>query len=323
MTHPSTPNPPVPGRVVTLTFSPALDVSTETDTVVPTRKLRCAELVEHPGGGGVNVARVAARLGASAQAVVPLGGRTGSRVAELLHDEHIELAVIEAASPTRQSFSVTGRDSGEQYRFVMPAPTLSPGELDALIDATGQACENAGCLVVSGRTPAEVPDDIFRRLVDLAAPAPVIIDTSGPALHLALRSGAALVKPSASELGSIVGEELRTEAEILAAVRTVAARSDVAHLVASIGAGGAFAVDADGTTHRYRAPAVKVRSAIGAGDSMIAGIAVAMCGGVTPIDAIASGIAAGTAAVLTDGTDLCHAPDAERLRPLVVVEPVP
>ena len=144
MTHPSTPNPPVPGRVVTLTFSPALDVSTETDTVVPTRKLRCAELVEHPGGGGVNVARVAARLGASTRAVVPLGGRTGSRVAELLHDEHIELAVIEAASPTRQSFSVTGRDSGEQYRFVMPAPPLSPGELDALIDATGQACENAG-----------------------------------------------------------------------------------------------------------------------------------------------------------------------------------
>lgn len=314
---------PPTGHVVTLTFSPALDLSTDTDAVVPTRKLRCSELVEHPGGGGVNVARVATRLGASARAVAPLGGRTGSRVAELLHDEHIELAVIEVAAATRQSFSVTGRDSGEQYRFVMPAPTLSVGDVDALIEATARACESAGCLVVSGRTPAEVPGDIFRRIVDMAAPVPVIIDTSGPVLQHALHSGAALVKPSASELGSIVGEELRTEAEILAAVRTVAAGSDVAHLVASIGAGGAFAVDADGTTHRYRAPAVKVRSAIGAGDSMIAGIAVAMCEGVSPIAAIAAGIAAGTAAVLTAGTDLCHAADAERLRPLVVVEPVP
>lgn len=311
------------GRVVTVTFSPALDVSTETDAIVPTRKLRCAELVEHPGGGGVNVARVAARLGASTRAVLPLGGPTGSRVAELLRDEHIELDVIEATASTRQSFSVTGRESGEQYRFVMPAPTLSPGELDALVDATGRACEHAGCLVVSGRTPAEVPDDIFERLVGLAAPAPVIIDTSGPALQHALRSGAALVKPSASELGSIVGEDLRTESEILDAVRRVAAGSNVTHLVASIGSGGAFAVGSDSTTHRYRAPAVKVRSAIGAGDSMIAGIAVAMCEGATPVDAIAAGIATGTAAVLTDGTDLCHAADAERLRPMVVVELVP
>ena len=323
MTNSTISNTGASGGVVTLTFSPALDVSTDTDTVVPTRKLRCSELVEHPGGGGVNVARVASRLGASASAVVPLGGRTGSRLAELLHDEDIELEPIEAAVPTRQSFSVTARDSGDQYRFVMPAPTLSPGELDALIEATARACEHAGCLVVSGRTPEEVPDDIFERLVDLVAPTPVIVDTSGPALQHALHSGAALVKPSASELGSIVGNELQTEAEILDAVRSVAAGSNVSHLVASIGSGGAFAVGSDGTTHRYRAPAVKVRSAIGAGDSMIAGIAVALCRGDDPVSAIASGIATGTAAVLTDGTGLCHAADAERLRPMVVVELVP
>ncbi len=313
---------PTSGRIATLTFSPALDVSTETDTVVPTRKLRCSELVEHPGGGGVNVARVATRLGASARAVVPLGGRTGSRVAELLQDELIEIEAIETVAPTRQSFSVTGRDSGDQYRFVMPAPVLSPGELDALIEATKRACAHADCLVVSGRTPPETPDDIFDTLVEMAGATPVIVDTSGPALQQALRSGATLVKPSASELGSIVGRELLTESEILDGVRSVAADSNVGHLVASIGSGGAFAVDAVGTTHRYRAPSVKVRSAIGAGDSMIAGIAVALCRGDDPIAAIAAGIAAGTAAVLTDGTDLCHATDAERLRPLVVVEPV-
>lgn len=312
---------PATGRIATLTFSPALDLSTDTDTVVPTRKLRCSELVEHPGGGGVNVARVATRLGASARAVVPLGGRTGSRVAELLQDERIEIEAIQTGAATRQSFSVTGRDSGDQYRFVMPAPELSTGELDALIEATERACEHADCLVVSGRTPPEIPGDIYDTLVESAGATPVVVDTSGPALRHALRSGAALVKPSASELGSIVGRELLTESEILDAVCSVAADSNVGHLVASIGSGGAFAVDTHGTARRYRAPSVKVRSAIGAGDSMIAGIAVALCRGDDPVVAIASGIAAGTAAVLTDGTDLCHATDAERLRPLVVVEP--
>ena len=319
----TTPTPRSPGRVVTLTFSPTLDVSTKTDTITPTRKLRCSQLVEHPGGGGVNVARVAARLGVSARAVVPLGGWTGSRLGELLRDENVDLEAIQVAAPTRQSFSVTGRETGDQYRFVMPAPTLSPAELDAVIEATARACQDADCLVVSGRTPPEIPDDIFERLVAMAAPAPVIIDTSGPALHQALRSGAALVKPSARELGSIVGKDLQTESEILDAVRTVGAASNVSHLVASIGSGGAFAVSADGVTHRFRAPTVKVRSAIGAGDSMIAGIAVAMCEGIDSVAAIAAGIATGTAAVLTDGTDLCHAVDAERLRPMVVVELVP
>ena len=50
--------------VVTLTLNPAVDVSTSVERVEPVRKLRCEAERRDPGGGGVNVARIAARLGA-------------------------------------------------------------------------------------------------------------------------------------------------------------------------------------------------------------------------------------------------------------------
>lgn len=311
---------PVSGQIVSVTLSPALDVSTTTETVSPTHKLRCELATEQPGGGGVNVARVATRLGAETLAVLPLGGPTGARIGQLLLDEGVSSVPIKVVANSRQSFSVMEHATGDQFRFVLAAPELADGELAALISATARASQQASCVVVSGQTPQGVDPSVFEHIVDLVAPAPVVIDTSGAALRGALTSGAALVKPSARELSSIVDRELVTETDVLHAVQSVHADSNVGTLVVSIGSGGAFSVGPGGVAHRFRAPSVRVRSAIGAGDSMVAGIAVALSRGSDSVDAIALGIAAGAAAVLTDGTELCRADDVDQLSALVTVE---
>ena len=307
-------------RIISVTLSPALELSTATETVAPTHKLRCERATEQPGGGGVNVARVARRLGVDAIAVLPLGGSTGSRIGQLLNEEGVATSPVPVHANSRQSFSVTEHATGDQFRFVLAAPELAEDELTAIIAATAQAAQHASCVVVSGQTPPGVDPSLFRRLVDTVAPTPVIIDTSGPALHAALDSGAAAVKPSARELSAIVGRDLVTEIDVLDAVRSVHTNSNVGTLVVSIGSGGAFSVGPNGATHRFRAPSVRVRSAIGAGDSMVAGIAVALSRGAQTVDAISLGIAAGAATVLTDGTDLCQASDVDRLSNLVAVE---
>ena len=88
-------------------------------------------------------------------------------------------------------------------------------------------------------------------------------------------------------------------------------------LIASIGAGGAIVCTSDGEVRRLRAPTVKVRSAVGAGDSMVAGLAVGLQRGLDLVEATALGVAAGTATVLSPGTNLCHAADVEALLPIV------
>jgi 6-phosphofructokinase 2 len=194
---------------------------------------------------------------------------------------------------------------------------MTADELDKCGDAVVDAAEGARCVVISGSMPRDADPKVISQLVERLPDATVIIDTSGPALAEAMTSGAHLVKPSARELSSLVGRPLDTEQDIVEAAVELMGRSNVEVLVASIGAGGAVAVTADETSTRFRAPTVKVRSAVGAGDSMVAGMAVGIQRGLSTTKAVALGVAAGTAACLTDGTELCTPHDVERLLPSV------
>jgi 6-phosphofructokinase 2 len=91
--------------ILTVTLNPALDVLTTIDRVSDTHKMRCGPTLKHPGGGGVNVARVLHRLGANCQAVYLGGGVTGERHRQLLRDEGVRCHVVPIAEETRESFS--------------------------------------------------------------------------------------------------------------------------------------------------------------------------------------------------------------------------
>jgi 6-phosphofructokinase 2 len=306
--------------IVTLTLNPALDVSTSTQAVTPDHKLRCGAARREPGGGGINVTRVCRRLGRPSRAVVPVGGPNGAALTELLAAEGIDALTVPIEGETRQSLSVTEDSTGRQYRFVLPGPALSDAEVERCCAAVAEAMGtgSGACLVISGSLPAAVDPAIISELVAAVGDRRVLVDTSGPALAAALQSGAYLVKPSARELAAAARRELRTEADIIEAATEIHRSSTVTVLVASIGAGGAVVVDGDGV-HRIRTPTVQVRSTVGAGDSMVAGLATGLSQGL-PVDrAAALGVAAGTAAVLTDGTELCRVDDIERLLPSVVI----
>ena len=92
--------------ILTLTMNPALDIASSTERVLPTHKLRCSDEQEHPGGGGVNVARVVQRLGGDCAAIFPAGGFTGELLRRLLDEEGVIGLPVEIAGETRESFSV-------------------------------------------------------------------------------------------------------------------------------------------------------------------------------------------------------------------------
>ncbi len=307
--------------IVTLTFSPTLDIATDVDVVRPSSKLRCAEPRNEPGGGGINVARVSTRLGCDAVAVAPLGGDGGRLVVDRLAAEGVIVDAVLIERPIRTSFSVTEESTGRQFRFVLPPHPLDGIDAQRCIDITCERGRAAGCVVVSGGIDVPNVAEVLRAIVELVSPIPVIIDTSADALEAALESGAALVKPSARELSTIVGRDLDTERDITAAAIEVVERADVGALLVSIGAGGALLVRRGVPPVRFRAPTVQVRSTIGAGDSLVAGIATQLARGSALVDAIRHGIAAGTATVLTEGTALCDPVVVSELLPFVTVDP--
>lgn len=309
--------------ILTLTLNPALDLSTAADGIRPGPKLRCDPPVTEPGGGGVNVARVIARLGAPVRAVVALGGPTGARLAALLAAEGVAVEAVEAPGDTRLSLAVTDRASGAQWRFVLPGPDWTAAAAGALAGRVALAAAAGAIVVLSGSQPPGVPDDFAARLAaDLdRAGARLFVDTSGAALRrlAAGPSAVAVLRLDEAEAEELAGVPLPDRAASLAFAAGLCDRGVARTVVLARGAEGSV-LAAPGLRLAAVPPVVPVASKVGAGDSFTAAFVVALARGEGPGAALAQGTAAAAAAVMTPASELARAADIARLVPLVRLE---
>ena len=303
---------------VTFTPNPALDVSTSVDQLVDAHKLRCDAPQVHPGGGGINVARVLHRLGGDVQAIFPAGGATGERLHQLLQAEGVPDRVLAIAGETRESFTVHEQQTGREYRFVLPGPELAPSEWQATLDCLRQTAPASAWVISSGSLPPGVPVDGHAQMARVAREigARMVVDSAGPALAAALQAGVWLIKPSLRELSELAGTPLTSPAMQQAAARRLIEQGQTHMVALTLGAQGAMLVTADQCLQAdaLRMPVV---SSVGAGDSFLAALVWALDQQQGPAEALAMAMAAGTAAVTAHGTALCQAQDIERLRPLI------
>jgi len=306
--------------ILTVTLNPALDVLTTIDQVSDTHKMRCGAVIKHPGGGGVNVARVLHRMGANCVATYLAGGVTGERHHKLMSAEKVRCHVIPIADETRESFSAHELTSGNDFRFVLPGPNVSATEIETFFDYVAQHLPKQ-LLVISGGLAPGMPTDFYARLAALAKQqgVRVVLDTNGPALAEALRVGVYLFKPSLRELRDLTGQALLDEASQIAAAQQLIQQGQAEIVAVSLGAEGAMVVSAD-ECWRARSISVDVQTTIGAGDSFVAGMVWSLSRGDTLLKAFQFGMASGAAALLTPGTSLAQASDVHRLIPYLVTE---
>jgi 6-phosphofructokinase 2 len=300
--------------IVTLTLSPALDVATRVPRLYPDAKLRCSKPAYAPGGGGINVARAIRKLGGSALALFPAGGSSGRHLVELLDAEGVPNQPLPIAEWTRESLNVMEQVSAQQYRFVMPGASLSGMEQEQLLLAL-DALPGLDYLVVSGSQPEGLAADFLPRLL-LAANrrgARCILDSSGPALRQALEVGRVfLIKPNLHELSALSGEEIREPEQLAACASALVTAGKCQAVLVSLGPQGALLVTGE-FCERIPAPPVHKCSTVGAGDSMVAAVTLMLAAGADLHDAACYAVAAGTAAIMTEGSELCRREDVERL----------
>lgn len=300
--------------IVTLTPNPAIDISTSVDEIMPVRKLRCAEARRDPGGGGINVARVVRRLGGTVSAIYPAGGATGELLRRLVEREGIPGIAIPVAEETREDFTVFEQKSAQQYRFVLPGSPLSEPEWRACLNAL-EAMETAPPFIVcSGSLPPGVSDDFYARVARFAKArgSKVVLDTSSKPLACALREGVYLLKPNLRELQELANVPLADEQSWLAAGRRLIEFGAAEIIALTLAERGSLLMTRDGAL-RASVPDVEAVSTVGAGDSFVGGLVWALAGRRSTVEALKWGVAAGTAAVLNPGTELCHAEDVVRL----------
>lgn len=300
--------------IVTLTMNPTIDTSTSVAHVAPERKLRCQPPSHDPGGGGINVSRAIRKLGGTSKALYPIGGPTGQMLQHLLDQEGLDHHPVPIEDWTRENFTVQEAASGQQFRFGMPGPRLKDSEWQQCLDTLSTLDSPPDYIVASGSLPPGVPTDFYERVALWAREinARAVVDTSGETLRAAVRAGVYLLKPNLNELRDLAQQDIRDEAQQEAAAMDLVQRGHCEVVVLSLGAAGVLLVTTAGCT-RLRAPTVAIQSKIGAGDSTVAGIVLSLAQGNTLLDAVRFGVAAGAAAVMTPGTELCRREDTERL----------
>lgn len=301
-------------RIVTLTLNPTVDKSTTADHIIPDQKLRCAAPRFEPGGGGINVSRALRRLGSESVAVFPAGGPTGQQLQELLAQEQIQQLPIATAGRTRENFIVVDSSSSQQYRFGMPGTELTTAEQQQVLAALQALPEAPEFLVISGSLPPGVEPDFLAEIVRWAKQAgtKVIADTSGPALQRVLQEGVYLIKPNVGELSKMAGVEELDNLAVTEAAQQLVRDGKAEVVVVSLGPQGACVVTA-ATIDHIPAPAVKKRSTVGAGDSMVAGLVHGLSTGLSLPETARLGVACGSAATMNPGTELFRKPDVDRL----------
>lgn len=299
-------------------MNPAIDANTSVEQVIAEEKMLCRRPTHEPGGGGINVSRAIRKLGGESIALYTSGGANGRLLQELLDREGLNQYPIPIKDMTRENFIVFEEVSQRQFRFGVTGPTLSEEEWQDCLSTLKNIRPKPEYIVASGSLPPGVPDDFYARVVRIAKElgARIIVDTTGEPLHLAAREGVFLIKPNMRELQDLFKKEMMEESQIQELAADFIKKGRCQVVVVSLGAAGALMVTAEGTKH-LRTPTVPIKSKVGAGDSMVGGIVLSLARGWSMTDAVRYGVAAGAAAVMTPGTELCRKEDTDRLYQII------
>jgi 1-phosphofructokinase len=303
--------------IVTLTVNPSVDRTMAIDGEITRGDVfRALSVGDEAGGKGVNVARAVAYAGVPAVAVLPADD--DDLLVKGLGDAGVHPVNVPVGRPSRVNITITEPD-GTTTKFNDPGHTFTESVLSALADRLLERSHGNGWVVLSGSLPPGAPASLYADTTARlnAAGRRVALDTSGPALALALGDGAALpdlVKPNSEELAALTGDDPATfEADPGAA--TAAARAlverGVGAVLLTLGGAGAVLVTTEGTW-RATPPPITLRSTVGAGDASLAGYLLADLREADAPGRLREAVAYGAAAASLPGSTMPREVDLDR-----------
>ncbi|HEU4325977.1 MAG TPA: 1-phosphofructokinase [Roseiflexaceae bacterium] len=300
--------------IYTVTLNPALDRELSVPELAFDTVLRASAGRADLGGKGFNVSRMLAALGAESVALGFAGGRTGEALCDGLAAQGIATDFVWIAGETRTNVCIV--DGTRHLKVNEPGPAISGDELGELRALVRRRARPGDWWVLAGSLPPGVPDSVYADLIgDIhAAGARAALDTSGAALQHGCAARPALVKPNASEAAELIGRPVRTLDEALAAAQAL---QGIAYTAISLGADGALLAHAGRAWHAS-APPIRERSAIGAGDSLLAGLLWGLAQD-DPVAALCWGVACGAATAARAGTEVGTREEVARLARQVTV----
>lgn len=305
--------------IYTVTLNPALDKTVEIPGMALDTVNRITSMRTDPGGKGINVSKVIAKLGGESCAVGILGGESGRTLLAALEREGLRTHFRFVEGQTRTNLKIIDRALHTNTDINEPGLTVSPADLDALLrDLLGMVREG-DIVVLAGSLPQGAPQDTYRVWTAACREmgARVCLDADGVLLAEGLKAAPYLIKPNEDELSRLVGHRLTDTDELIAEGRRLL-KGGVTRVVISLGEHGALYLRGNEVLYA-EGLSVPVGSTVGAGDSVVAALAYADSLGMSDEDAVRLSTATGAANVMCSGTQPAEREAVEKLLPQVKI----
>jgi 1-phosphofructokinase family hexose kinase len=289
--------------ILTVTLNAAIDKTYRVEGFKLDRVHRPAETRIAAGGKGINVARVFQTLGGRAKATGFLGGHNGRFIAESLKQEGIEADFVRTREESRVCIAVVDPLTAAQTEVNENGPEVSGRELAALQQKFEFLVRERpwSFVSLSGSTPPGVPDSIYADFIGIAQRAGVraVLDASGEPLRHGLEARPWMVKPNIHELSYLITRTPQSDAEIAEAAQEIC-REGAEIVAVTRGAAGAMFATANEAWSAIP-PRMDFVSAVGSGDSFMAGFLWSLDQSTEMAEAFRIAVAAGAANAATYG----------------------
>ncbi len=304
--------------IVTLTLNPAVDVTYEIGRLIPDRKVHATATRFDAGGNGINVGRALKRLAMSASNFCVLAGETGEFLQRLLLKHVDDPVYVWVDGETRINCTILEQETGDQYEVSGIGPSLSKARLDALLQKF-IARVGQGYGVATGSVPPGVDQAVYARLIHQiqSTGGRGVLDAQAELLRRGIEAKPFLVKPNRFELEQLAGRSLEDMDEVAAESRRLLEKG-VETVCVSLGGEGALLTTSNVTLYAVP-PKVTVRSTVGAGDSMVAGLVAGFAGGRSVEEILRLAVACSAGTVKQPGTELFSTEELPELKQQVEI----
>lgn len=264
--------------------------------------MRVASVHNSAGGKGLNVARAAMLCGAKVQATGLVGGFNGMYLENMLNADGVSSNFIHVSGETRSCINILDHKYGST-EYLEPGFTVKPEEQKEFLEKYPRIIEESDVITISGSLPKGLEPEFYGKITAMAERAgkKVILDSSGATLREGLKGHPTLVKPNQDEIEMLFDTKVTSIEDVIICAKRLHQEKEIPYVVISLGGDGALMVCERGV-FRGISPKVEAVNTVGCGDSMVAGLAVALEQNRAPEQMLTYAMAVGAANALSPDT---------------------
>lgn len=299
--------------IYSITFNPSLDLSATVEDLIPNEKSYVEEKVITPGGNGINAGIIAARMGGKVSLGGFLGGNNGESLRELLLKMKMNLSFIKIKNENRMNITIGNKHTHKQTRLSFEGPEILPSEWKKFKKTFESLRPDKDIVILGGSLPPGITIRMIRDLIKLLKRRKIfcMVDLPAKELKSIISSRPDFIKPNLEEFHVLTGSRGKTIREVYNKIQKL--QKYIPLICVSSVEGGAMLVQGNEIWFG-KTPRIKIRTSVGAGDSMVGAMAYALSKhqGVTLQELLRFGLSASSATLTEPGLSLGSSTSIQR-----------